>query len=1035
MNIFVLNKGGSKTGILSNQGANPPAPFFDDLYTQELETGADTYYFSTISNSYTQDLLYVGNKVMFEFGNKQKLFTIASIEYEHKDGQKIIGVYAEGIGFELLDIFMHKPKIQSSGSSSGSGSGSGNDSDGDGDDHLDDEYGDPDDVWIDEDGNIVYIKNNKENGSDYGSPDDVWIDEDGNICYKKNKSKNRDNSSLKLTNISYTKFLNLILKNTGWTYVVDPELDRNKQDMEIRYDTNIYAILQDSMQTYQGVELEFIYEYNNGNIRKVVKAYRNGGRGSITGKRLQYGVNIRGITKMQEIADEKEENIIYDESVSTVNGYRVQLTYDVDIALKSLDVHDMRIGDTYTVIDHEFRPAMQFNARIGKIEISFSDMTRNKCYLANFKKIKGAVSEDEENNPIDDIIKNAIEDYLEDDDDIVDDGTGDGGTGGIVAEDHEHGAIAYDKTNTKIGAHWENYMYIDREAAGVSFDGENAFIFNRNGSLDVMHRSDTVPVPPTPPNSAGPIESSTTDQSSWTEGDVHRAPAGQIPRDPRHGYDSTSYDKTSIWGTGVHTPATDAFSHRVYCSKKDVLRDTCKEIPSDSSYTDPNLWSKANKKDMVNFIKELCIFETVHGMLSPTFDYNLSGFDTGALITDRHNGLYKMVYKEAPNVIGLFTEHEEGSGLNQVSPDYTFSYDLGSLLMTQIGAFQSHLESHSGAGSDGIYATIEYADYIKGIANSAASKATTATETAKSASNNVEVYSSLVNELKSAIKGWRTNENMINGEMIYQYTIGKEALKHNILTADHVQKKGSDLPDNQILVTNDLSDSVTDNISNKPASRAAVKKAYDKAVEALNASNGGGGSGSGSSGSNDNCTVCSHMSYNELTNAQEENMGLKYLEVLDKTLYVGRSWYDSDAFDFTGEVNPDYTGYRSAFMCNGVADMTNIRCHYIIRTPMLKARHIVLEDEDYYYDGDDVGDPSISGHLAEFTNITCEKINGYNINDLFSSISQANTVSIDEQQETISELQATVQQQQETIATLEARLARLEQHLGLSDDI
>lgn len=1007
MNIFVLNKGGSKTGILSNQGANPPAPFFDDLYTQELETGADTYYFSTISNSYTQDLLYVGNKVMFEFGNKQKLFTIASIEYEHKDGQKIIGVYAEGIGFELLDIFMHKPKIQSSGS--GSGSGSGNDSDGDGDDHLDDEYGDPDDVWIDEDGNIVYIKNNKENGSDYGSPDDVWIDEDGNICYKKNKSKNknRDNSSLKLTNISYTKFLNLILKNTGWTYVVDPELDRKKQDMEIRYDTNIYAILQDSMQTYQGVELEFIYEYNNGNIRKVVKAYRNGGRGSITGKRLQYGVNVRGITKMQEIANEKEEDIIYDESISTVNGYRVQLTYDVDIALKSLDVHDMRIGDTYTIIDHEFRPAMQFNARIGKIEISFSDMTRNKCYLANFKKIKGAVSEDEENNPIDDIIKNAIEDYLEDDDDIGDDDIGDGGTGGIVAEDHEHGAIAYDKTNTKIGAHWENYMYIDREAAGVSFDGKNAVVFNNNGSLDVLQIDTVPPAAPTPPNSAGPIESSTTTDQGTTEGDVHRASAGQIARDPRYGYDSTSYEKTSIWGTGVHTPAIDAFSHRVYCSNKDVLRNLYKEIPSDSSYTDPNLYSKVNKRDMVKFIKGLDIYETVHGMLSPTFDYNGLAYDTGAMITDEYNGLYKMVYKEAPNVIGLFTEHEEGSGVGGANADYTFSYDLGTLLMTQIGAFQSHLESHSGAGSDGIYATIEYADYIKGIANSAASKATTATETAKSASNNVEVYSSLVNELKSVVNGWRTNENEIDGEKIHPNTIGKDALKHNILTADHVQKSGSDLPDNQILVTNDLSDSVTDNISNKPASRAAVKKAYDKAVEALN------NSGNNSGLSSDVFEVIDGALHIKLPIEFEDSANFINCTIGEegsKASLTGAESIDAMTI-YCANINPVHDG-SGIVQIDGDLEVTG-------SIVLSKDADIIIRD---YFDS---GDAFISASELY------EAVSWYIVN----SASTANIDLSDEQQETISELQATVQQQQETIATLEARLARLEQHLGLSDDI
>jgi hypothetical protein len=738
------------------------------------------------------------------------------------------------------------------------------------------------------------------------------------------------------------------------------------------------------MQTYQGVELEFIYEYNNGNIRKVVKAYRNGGRGSITGKRLQYGVNIRGITKLQEIADEKEENIIYDESISTVNGYRVQLTYDVDIALKSLDVHDMRIGDTYTVIDNEFRPAMQFNARIGKIEISFSDMTRNKCYLANFKKIKGAVSEDEENNPIKDIIKDTIEDYIEEDEE-EDDDIGDGDTGG----------------GGGISAHYYN---------------DNLFKAPRMHSYEFLLYTNL---------DGDPLQSTNSRTTDYE----------RLDSPINHGERPTSEDMYNFL-------INDTYVYDVSYSVLDNLEHP--NIGGDpSNYClrlAPNGGPSADRPfcldhDEQDYMGECSMSLAGSRIFSDIINPETDRPDFGGPISADHHDRHMLdVGSLACGLVAAFQyhikNHENSGGSGSGSDDGS---DSGSDSGSDDGSGSG---SGSGSGGDSIYATIEYADYIKDIANSAAAKATTATETAKSASNNVEAYSSLVNELKSTIKGWITNENEINGEKIHPNTIGKEALKHNILTGDHVQKNGSDLPNNQILVTNDLSDSVTDNISNKPASRAAVKKAYDKAVEAYNKAVGNSNNGdSGDSGSNDNCTVCSHMSYNKLANIRtEENMGLKYLEVLDKTLYVGSKWYDPERFDFTGEVGPDYTGYRSAFMCNGVADMTNIRCHYQIRTPVLKARHIILEDEEYYYDGD-VGDPSITGHLADFTNITCEKINGHNVNDLFSSISQANTASIEEQQDTISELQATVQQQQETIATLEARLARLEQHLGLSDDI
>ena len=421
-NIYVLNKSYRQIGVLSNQGANPQAPYYDDLYVQELDTGADTYQFSAVSNKYTQDLLEIGNHIMFSYKNRNELFTITSLEYSHYEGYKTIGVYAEGIGFELLDIFMERPPIKSypsndnnNGSSSGGNSG-GNDSDGDGDDNTDDEYADPDDVYIDENGNIIYDKN----GSGPPKKEDVTIDGDGNIIYKANK-RNEKNDSLEFKNISYSTFLNILLKNTGWSYVCQPGLESVKHNISVKYDTNIYAILQDSMQAYRGVELEFVYEMHGGKVQKTIKAYKDGGRGSFVGKRFEYGTNVRGITKTQEVTNSEDDTVLY------VDNIGVEVYYDVDFALKSAEVSEIEIGDTHYVIDREFCPPMTIKARIGKIEISFSDPTKNKISLANNKKIRGSAIEDELDE---DSIKDIIDDYDSIiDDGIVDDGSGDDGTG------------------------------------------------------------------------------------------------------------------------------------------------------------------------------------------------------------------------------------------------------------------------------------------------------------------------------------------------------------------------------------------------------------------------------------------------------------------------------------------------------------------------------------------------------------------------------------------------------------------------------
>jgi hypothetical protein len=429
-NIYVFEKRGIdyyQIGILSNQGANPQAPYYDDLFIQELDTGADTFQFSTVSNSYVQGLLVIGNYVGFYYNNRYEIFAITGLEYSHYEGYKTIGVYAEGIGFELLEVFMERPPITEY---------PGRDNDDDGDDQYDDEYADPDDIYIDENGNIIYDKD----GSGPPSADDVTIDEDGNIIYKPNK-RNKNNDSLEFKNISYPTFLNVLLKDTDWEIVCQPGLESVKHDISVRYDTNIYAILQDSMQAYRGVELEFVHEakaqHSVGNfpVQKIIKAYKDGGRGSFVGKRFEYGTNVRGITKTQEVAHNKEDSVIY------VDNVGVDVYYDIDFALKSAEVPEIEIGDTHYVIDNEFRPPMTIKARIGRIEISFSDPTKNKITVANNKKIMGSVVDDDDINDtvknLDDTISDTItDDYIYD---IVDDAISEG----IDVDLSEYATITY----------------------------------------------------------------------------------------------------------------------------------------------------------------------------------------------------------------------------------------------------------------------------------------------------------------------------------------------------------------------------------------------------------------------------------------------------------------------------------------------------------------------------------------------------------------------------------------------------------------
>ncbi len=405
-----FGKGSKPIGILSNQGADPKAPYYDDLFIQELDTGADTFQFTTVSNSYTQDLLKIGNVVTFHYTNRLECFTITSLEYSHYEGYKTISVYAEGIGFELLEIFMEKPEKD--------------------EDEEDKKY--PNNIYIDENGNIIYDPH----GNYEYNEDKITIDGNGNIIYNPSTNKKKNNDSLEFKNISYPTFLNVLLKNTGWEIVCQPGLESVKANISVRYDTNIYAILQDSMQAFGGVELEFVHEgitktaeeaggeFYNTPVYKKIKAYKNGGRGSFVGKRFEYGKNVRGITKTQQVTNEDDDTVLY------VDGTEVgiEVNYDIDFALKSTEIPEIEIGDTHYVIDNDFNPPMTIKARIGRIEVSFSDLTKNKITVANNKKIRGSIIDEEEVQSSVKDLDNTISDTIGDtviDDSILDDYFGD----------------------------------------------------------------------------------------------------------------------------------------------------------------------------------------------------------------------------------------------------------------------------------------------------------------------------------------------------------------------------------------------------------------------------------------------------------------------------------------------------------------------------------------------------------------------------------------------------------------------------------
>lgn len=365
--IFVLNRNKNVIGFLSNNGVSPTTPFFDDIYNQDLSNGTETYEFSTWSNSITSNMLDLGNYIVFQYDNKHKLFQIMDIDEGHKDGEQTIICYCEMAGLELL--------------------------------------------------------------TDYCEPFNI----EGNV----------------------ELFFNTVLQDTNWVLGrYSGSLVANIQQVKIDKYSNVYKVIQDNLATFGNIEIEYRVEFDgNRLLGYAIDVYGNGERGNPAYKRFEYGENVDGISRKGNLYDFSsamigigKENLTFkDIEWSTANGdpadkplgqdFIVDLQandkfnkhgkyikgiyensdinngqdlllktweklqevkepkfdYEVSLALTSSEYEDIKIGDTNYVIDNDYNPPIFLEARVGKLEISFSDRLKNKCTLSNYKEVESNI--------------------------------------------------------------------------------------------------------------------------------------------------------------------------------------------------------------------------------------------------------------------------------------------------------------------------------------------------------------------------------------------------------------------------------------------------------------------------------------------------------------------------------------------------------------------------------------------------------------------------------------------------------------------
>lgn len=262
--------------------------------------------------------------------------------------------------------------------------------------------------------------------------------------------------------------LSYVLRDTRWNlgYISDTLSDKVGA-LVVDKVTPVYSVLQQLITEYDNIEYEFRVEPINtikGKYNMFVDVYADGERGQKTYKRFEYDWNIDGCSRTGDITDfvtgmigegangltfsnhrwsvglgdpvdkptgqdflvdpeaqallptDKPILGVYTSSTSSIEQLMQEtwralqerklkkFSYDIPIKMTSDEYNEIGIGDTVHVVNPKFNPPIQLEARIGELEVSFSDPTDNKALFTNYKEVKSRIRSVDSNTFVQDAI-------------------------------------------------------------------------------------------------------------------------------------------------------------------------------------------------------------------------------------------------------------------------------------------------------------------------------------------------------------------------------------------------------------------------------------------------------------------------------------------------------------------------------------------------------------------------------------------------------------------------------------------------------
>ena len=361
--IFILDKRERIVATIKNSGGALEAPpFFDDVLTQDLATGAETFVFTTVALGRAVRYLTIGNYVAFKKDGNYKLFQIMRTQEWHDD-TVYITVYSECAGLELINKIFRKTTLNSCTLQKFMET------------VINDTGWTLGGVTLNEKAIDLELEDSTVYATLQNTLPSFGVELEFTVTI------NQGRISRKVINIHSSRG-----KVTAKRFVFGQDIESIERTVD---STELFTAMIGRGKnglSFSDVMVEGIEKPLGQDFVEDKDAFN---------KYNHNGYHIMGI---YEFITESPEELLRETHKALQQHKFPKIAYELDVALLGellgQEWNDISIGDTVSIVDNSFNPPIHLMARVSKLELSMTNPQANKCTLANFIEVRSNITDE-----------------------------------------------------------------------------------------------------------------------------------------------------------------------------------------------------------------------------------------------------------------------------------------------------------------------------------------------------------------------------------------------------------------------------------------------------------------------------------------------------------------------------------------------------------------------------------------------------------------------------------------------------------------